>query len=134
MKTVRLKDNIVVEIIPEYALPVEKWYGSAFAEQCLEAPDEVEQNWAYNPETGAFSVSVEPEPLTPAQQRETAYNTQPIIEWEDKQLTVTQAATKWQYYAAEGSTKADEVQALIAAAKQAIREQYPDEVETDEDT
>ena len=76
-----------------------------------------------------------PEPgATPAQQREKAYNTQPIIEWEGKQLTVTQAATKWQYYAAEGSTKADEVQALIAAAKHAIREQYPDEVETDEDT
>lgn len=65
--------------------------------------------------------------LTPTQQREEAYNTQPIVEWEGQMLTVTRAAQKWQYYAAEGSTKADELQALIAAAKQTIREQYPDE-------
>lgn len=129
MKTVRLKDNIVVEIIPEYALPVEKWYGAAFAEQCMEAPDEVEQNWAYNPETGSFVEPVAPgqEPRTPAQRREEAYNTQPLVEWEGEHLTVTQAAQKWQYYAAEGSEKADELQALIATAKQTIREQYPDE-------
>lgn len=128
MKTVRLKDNVVVEIIPEYALPVEKWYGAAFAEQCMEAPDEVEQNWVYDPETGTFSepIKIEAE-LNPTQQREQAYNTLPIIEWDGEMLTVTQAATKWQYYAAEGSTKADELQVLIAAAKQSIREQYPDE-------
>ena len=65
--------------------------------------------------------------LTPAQQREQAYNTQPIIEWDGEVLTVTQAATKWQYYAAEGSEKANELQVLIADAKQTIREQYPDE-------
>ena len=72
-----------------------------------------------------------PEPdipaITPAQQREETYNTQPIVEWEGEKLTVTQAAQKWQYYAAEGSTKANELQVLIAAAKQTIREQYPDE-------
>ena len=33
MRTVRLKNNTVVEIIPEYAHPVEYWYGSAFAAQ-----------------------------------------------------------------------------------------------------
>lgn len=126
MKTVRLKDNIVVEIIPEYALPVEKWYGAAFAEQCMEAPDEVEQGWAYNHETGSFGEPVGPV-SNPSEQRETAYNTQPLIEWDGETLTVTQAAQKWQYYAAEGSTRADELQALIAAAKQTIREQYPDE-------
>ena len=65
--------------------------------------------------------------LTPAEQREKAYKTQAIIEWDGNMLTVTKAAQKWQYYAAEGSTKADELQALIAAAKQTIREQYPDE-------
>lgn len=64
---------------------------------------------------------------TPTQQREEAYNTTPIIEWEGQMLTVTQAATKWYYYAAEGNAKADELQALIATAKQTIREQYPDE-------
>ena len=65
--------------------------------------------------------------LTPAQQREEAYNTQPLVEWDGDMLTVTQAAQKWQYYAAEGSAKADELQTLITAAKQTIREQYPDE-------
>ncbi len=75
----------------------------------------------------------EPEVVTPTptQQREKAYDTQPIVEWEGEQMTVTQAAQKWQYYAAEGSTKADELQALIAAAKQTIREQYPDEEVTE---
>lgn len=68
--------------------------------------------------------AVEP---TPAEQREEAYNTQPIIEWEGQMLTVTQAAQKWQYYAAEGSQKADELQVLISAAKESIREQCPDE-------
>lgn len=68
-----------------------------------------------------------PKTLAPAQQREEAYNTRPLIEWDAEMLTVTQAATKWYYYAAEGSAKADELQALIAAAKQTIREQYPDE-------
>lgn len=63
MKTVLLKENKVREIIPEYALPVEKWYGPAFAAECMEAPDEVEQGWVYDPETGAFSESAEtPEP------------------------------------------------------------------------
>lgn len=61
MKTVRLKENIVVEIIPEYALPVEKWYGAEFASKCVEAPDDVEQGWFYD--GNSFSKSTtEPEP------------------------------------------------------------------------
>ena len=72
-------------------------------------------------------ITPAPEKTTPAQQREHAYNTMPIIEWEGQLLTVTQAATKWQYYAAEGDTaKAEELTALISTAKQTIREQYPD--------
>jgi hypothetical protein len=71
-----------------------------------------------------------PKAPTPTQQREQAYNTQPIVAWEGEVLTVTQAATKWQYYAAEGNAKADELQELIANAKQAIRAQYPDEEES----
>lgn len=127
MKTVRLKDNIVVEIIPDYALPVAKWYGAAFAAECVEAPDEVAEHWVYDPESGIFTEPVTATPA-PAEQRENAYNTQAIIEWEGGMLTVTQAATKWQYYAAEADTaKADELTALISAAKQTIREQYPDE-------
>ena len=66
MKTVRIEDGIVVEVIPEYALPVDKWYGAAFAAQCMEAPDEVEQHWTYNAETGEWSepAPYEPEPET----------------------------------------------------------------------
>ena len=66
--------------------------------------------------------------LLPSKNREEAYNTQSIIEWDGSMLTVTEASQKWQYYAAEGNTaKTDALTALIAAAKQTIREQYPDE-------
>lgn len=69
MKTVLLKENKVREIIPDYALPVEKWYGAAFAAECMEAPDEVEQGWVYDPEAMTFSAPEEapetvPEPTT----------------------------------------------------------------------
>lgn len=47
MKYVRLSGNRVVEIIPDYALPVEKFYGPDFAAQCVEAPDNVTQDFAY---------------------------------------------------------------------------------------
>lgn len=68
-----------------------------------------------------------PPPPPASQLREEAYNTQAIIEWHGEMLTVTKAAQQWQYYAAEGNTeKTDELTALIAAAKQTIREQYPD--------
>lgn len=69
----------------------------------------------------------EPDPPTPAQLREEAYNTQAIIAWDGSMITVTQASQKWQYYAAEGNTaKTDALTALIAEAKASIREQYPD--------
>lgn len=51
MKIVKLKNNIVIEIIPEYALPVEQWYGADFAAHCIEAPDDAEQGMIYNGET-----------------------------------------------------------------------------------
>lgn len=67
MKTVRLINNVVCETIPDYALPVEKWYGTAFASQCMEAPDDVEQHWTYNPETKTWMESEstpDPAPIT----------------------------------------------------------------------
>ncbi len=76
-------------------------------------------------EIAALEASM-PAPTAPAEQRESAYNTQPCVEWDGGLLTVTEAAQKWAYYAAEGSVKADELRTLIAAAKQSIREQYPD--------
>lgn len=68
----------------------------------------------------------EPE-LTPAEQREQAYNTEPCVPWDGTMLTVTEAAQRWAYYAAEGrSDKTDALTALIAAAKERIRAQWPD--------
>ena len=61
MKVVRLIGNTVVEVIPEYALPVEQWYGEEFAKNCIEAPDEVSQRWIYDPKTQTFS---EPKPIS----------------------------------------------------------------------
>ena len=63
-----------------------------------------------------------------AQLRENEYNTKQVIEWDGSVITVTEAASKWQYYAAEGNTeKASKLTELIAEAKASIREQYPDE-------
>lgn len=127
MKTVRLKDNVVAEIIPEYAMPVEKWYGAAFAEHCKEAPDEVAEGWVYNPDNETFIEPVNGE-ITAAERREDAYNNLALIAWGGDLLSVTQAALQWQYYAAEGdSAKTDELTGLIAAAKQYIRTQFPEE-------
>lgn len=72
---------------------------------------------------GELPAPIQP---TPSELREQAYNNDRIIEWEDSMITVTEASQKWQYYASEGSNKANELQSLIAAAKEKIREQYPD--------
>lgn len=64
--------------------------------------------------------------LTPAEKREQAYNVEKIIYWDGKDITVTEAATLWQYYAAEGNEKAEQLTILISFAKQSIREKYPD--------
>lgn len=68
MKTVRISNGSVVEIIPDYALPPEKWYGKEFASQCVEAPDDVEQNWSYDKETQTFSKN---NPAAPPKPEET---------------------------------------------------------------
>ena len=68
--------------------------------------------------------------LTPAQEREKAYNTLAVIQWDGNMITVTEDAQKWSYYAAEGKTdKTDALIILIAEAKQTIREKYPDVAE-----
>ena len=69
MKTVRVDNGAVAEIIPQYATPVEQWYGAAFAALCTEAPDEVGQNWLLR--DGAFippdnaQAPAEPVPAEP---------------------------------------------------------------------
>ena len=72
-----------------------------------------------------IDIPSDPE-LTAEELREIAYNTEEIIEWEDKMITVTHAALLWQYYAAEGSDRASQLTTLIASAKAAIRERIHD--------
>ena len=66
-------------------------------------------------------------PYTPEELRERAYETDKVISYEGKMLTVDEANRKWQEYQAEGNSKANELTTLIANAKATIREQYPDE-------
>lgn len=70
-------------------------------------------------------IPAEPEPSA-EERREIAYNTDPVIPWEDKLITVTAAAQLWQYYAAEGSETAEYLTALIAEAKADIRRRIHD--------
>lgn len=73
-------------------------------------------------------IAAENAKVPPAVHREKAYNTDPCVPWNGAMLTVTEAAQKWQYYAAEGDTaKMDALTALISKAKRTIREQYTDE-------
>lgn len=91
----------------------------------------VYENGIYRDMTAEEIADMEHAPvpeLTPAEQRERAYDTEPCVVWGGDMLTVTEAAQRWAYYAAEGRTdKTDELTALIAAAKADIRKQYPDE-------
>ena len=75
----------------------------------------------------AEGIHLEYIPFTPEELRERAYETDKVISYEGKMLTVDEANRKWQEYQAEGNSKANELTALIANAKAAIREQYPDE-------
>jgi len=65
MKNVRLENNIVVEIIPNEATPVKYWYGEEFAAQCVEAPDEVQQNWTYDGTSFTAPQPATPKPAEP---------------------------------------------------------------------
>jgi len=76
-----------------------------------------------------WKASLPSDEKIPAELREEAYNTETIISWDNEMITVTAASQLWQYYAAEGSDKANELQALIAEAKADIRAKYPDESE-----
>ena len=64
---------------------------------------------------------------TPEELRERAYETDKVISYEGKMLTVDEANRKWQEYQAEGNSNANELTTLIANAKATIREQYQGE-------
>jgi hypothetical protein len=62
----------------------------------------------------------------PDKVREITYSTEKVISWQGQMLTVDEARAAWLLYAPEGSPKADELTALIQAAKASVRTQYPD--------
>lgn len=78
---------------------------------------------SYNEEQGVHWEYI---PFTPEELREQAYETEKLIEWDGVMLTVDGANDMFLRYTAEGNTKADELTALIAAAKAGIRERFPD--------
>ena len=66
MKIVKLEQNIVREVIPEDVRPLDVYYPPDFCAQCVEAPDEVEQRWVYDPDANTFAPPPEPEaPIEP---------------------------------------------------------------------
>lgn len=79
---------------------------------------------SYNEEQGIHWEYI---PFTNAELREKAYETEKLVNFENEILTVDEANKKWQEYQAEGNTKSTELTVLISAAKNRIREQYPDE-------
>jgi hypothetical protein len=64
--------------------------------------------------------------LTPVDQRERAYQSLQIVDWNGKSITVDEANNIYLEYSAERSAKADEIQELIIAAKMYVRNLYPD--------
>lgn len=78
----------------------------------------------YSPEKGIYWEYV---PYTPRENREHAYETEKVITFDGETMTVDEANKRWQEYQAENNAKSAELTALIAAAKAAVRERYPDE-------
>lgn len=82
-----------------------------------------------------IAILIPPEGLSNKQIREYYYqhlrlkrDTTPLLEWEDENLTVDEAAIKYTAYFAEGSDKAEILQKLIVAAKEYVRQLCPDEM------
>ncbi len=89
----------------------------------------------YEPEPEIEEVEPEttPEP-TAAVLRKQAYASNSIIEWEGEMLTVDAANSLFNAYLAEGNTEvATTLSGLIAEAKAAIREMYPEGEEVSND-
>ena len=122
MKIARINSNIIEEIIPSYALPVEKWYGENFASLCEEVPDEAQVGWIKK--EGIWIENIIPN----SEIREYEYEHRKCIEWNGEMLTIDEANKMyWEYMIENRTDITDELQAKIIAAKQAIREEYPDE-------
>lgn len=73
-------------------------------------------------------------PYTPSENREIAYETMPIVSYNDEKLTVDQANDLfWKYFPdASKHAVAEELQNKISEAKEQIRTMYPDENVTED--
>ena len=74
MKYVRLNNNVVVEIIPEFDpifpdVPIEQRYPAEFVKKLVAVDNSVEVcvGMVYNAETGEFSEPEQPKPVTPSE-------------------------------------------------------------------
>ena len=91
---VRLQDFIVKEILPGDLDTVRQWYGDAFAESCMEAPEEVGLNWTYDPDTGEFSEPKDiPQPPSPPTTEERVAALEAASDRLDAQATYTAMMT-----------------------------------------
>lgn len=56
MQYVRIEANVVVELVPPYVYEpsIAYWFNQAYADQCVEAPDNVVEGMIYNPKTKTF--------------------------------------------------------------------------------
>lgn len=109
MKIVRLDGNTVREVIPEYALPVEKFYGAAFAAQCVEAPDYVDQRWVRNKDGSWTDPATIPDPIPEPSELETR-----VTELEDALAQTDEAAIElYEAQALQEEINAAQDEALI---------------------
>lgn len=60
MKVARLKHGKIFEFIPDYATPVEKWYGISFAQECVEVPDSAKIDQVYDGNDWIFQTETPP--------------------------------------------------------------------------
>ena len=96
----------------------------------VQAPDDIVFGDRYeNGEWVRCGERPEPIMLTPKECRQQEYETNPLIEWEGENVTVDQANVIFLRYFAESNPKAEAIRPLIIAAKQSIRQMYPDEGE-----
>lgn len=92
--------------------------GKSYVYYWRETSNNIKKYWEAQPD---------PEPLTPSQEREYAYETELICKYGNGVYTVDEMNDLWFKYSAEGATeKVQEIQEIIVAAKEEIRKKYPD--------
>lgn len=126
MRYAIIKDGVcenIIEAGPDFAAGI----------GAIELPDGYGIGDLYDGANWAKAEPPEVSQPVPAELREAAYMSMTekedgsaLILWEGGAVTVNRADELWLYYAAEDSSKAGELQALIQEAKAYIRGLYPD--------